>query len=403
MAVATKPRIPAGVRAYFSPELAAELVALRTDLHRHPELAFKEVRTSARLEQEIAACKPVEIKHVAETGIVARIRGRNPKAPVVAIRGDIDALPILEETGLDYASVNNGVMHACGHDVHASWTIGAARLLAAKPAEGDVLVILQPAEEIGAGAERILASGALDGVAAIFGGHVDRRFAVGQVVAQEGPVAASADTYDITLKGVGAHAARPHEGRDPIVALGALITALQSIVARRVNPSDSAVVTIGKVNAGTAHNIIPNTATLSGTLRAITPQTRQLLHEEVQQIARGVASAHGIDTDIQMNWNSPPIVNPPQQTEWAREATTKVLGADGVVPMNFLNMGGEDFAFYMEKIPGCFIRIGAREEGGEVIPAHSPRFYAAEEAIFVGAAVLAECARVASAKLTAGS
>src|SRR5262249_21001584 len=188
-------------------------------------------------ERALAELRPAAIARVAGTGVVARIAGRDRRAPVVAVRGDIDALPVAEDTGLPFASHNDGVMHACGHDVHATWAVGAAALLAREPAAGDVLVVLQPAEETGKGAPAVLATGALDEVRAIFGGHVDRRFAVGQVVADEGPLAASADTFEVELHGQGAHAARPHESADPIVGLGALIGALQTIVARRLNPA----------------------------------------------------------------------------------------------------------------------------------------------------------------------
>jgi len=392
--------LPDAVEKLFDTELRERLVRLRRDLHQHPELAFKEERTAECLATELNALSLKSIQRVAGTGFVARVPGRNPNAPAVAIRGDIDALPIQEATGLEFASRNNGVMHACGHDVHATWTIGAANLLARNPAYGDVLVVLQPAEEIGDGATAILKTGALDEAKAIFGAHVDRRFEVGQCVAQEGPLAASADTFHIVLHGRGAHGARPHESRDPVIGLGALIGAMQSIVSRRVNPSFPAVVTIGKVNAGTAPNIIPEMAELRGTLRAQDPETRELLHDEVLHLARNVGEAYGLKVDAIVHDNgSPPIVNPPQPTAWAREASVSLLGEENVVPLPGANMGGEDFAFYMERMPGCFLRIGAREPGGQVIPAHSPYFYAAEESIFVGASVLAETARRASKAL----
>ncbi len=396
--------VPAGVAKLFDSALRDRLVKLRRDLHQHPELAFKEERTSGCLDAELRALAPKSIERVAGTGLVARIAGRDPKAPVVAVRGDIDALPIQEATGLEFTSKHDGVMHACGHDVHATWTIGAANLLARNPARGDVLIVLQPAEEIGDGATAILKSGALDEAKAIFGGHVDRRFDVGQCVAQEGPLAASADTFHIVLRGRGAHGARPHESRDPVIGLGALIGALQTIVSRRVNPSVPAVVTIGKIQAGTAPNIIPETAELRGTLRAVDPETRALLAEEVKRIAQNIGEAYGLKVDAIVHGNgSPPIVNPPQATAWARAAAESVVGAENVVPLLGANMGGEDFAFYMERMPGCFLRIGAREPGGQVIPAHSPYFYAAEECIFVGAAILAESARRASEALANGT
>src|SRR5207342_3242656 len=227
-----------------------------------------------------------------------------------AVRGDIDALPIQEATGLPYASTVQGVMHACGHDVHASWAVGAAALLAAEPADGDVLVVLQPAEEVGKGALAILESGALDGVAAIFGGHVDRRFDVGQVVADEGPLAASADTFEIELLGAGAHAARPHEARDPIVAAAAIISALQSIVSRRLNPAPPGVVTVGSIHAGSAPNVIPDRAVLSGTVRAVEPQSRELMLNEVRQVTESVAAAFGVQARVTLDLGTPPIVNP---------------------------------------------------------------------------------------------
>lgn len=392
-------QLPVAIERQFPATLRLALVALRRQLHRHPELSGQEEQTAARLTDALAPLSPAELRRVAATGVIARIRGRDSRAPTVAIRGDIDALPIQEDTGLDFASENPGVMHACGHDVHATWAVGAAHLLAESPARGDVLIVLQPSEETGQGARAMLATGALDGVSAIFGAHVDRRFAIGQVVAQPGPLAASADNFTIELEGSGAHAARPHESADPIVGLGALISALQTIVARRVNPAHAAVVTIGIVNAGTATNIIPGRATLSGTLRATDADTRRLLEEELRRIADGVAATHRLHARVMLEPGTPPIVNPSDATRWARDAAIALLGDDAVVPLDFLNLAGEDFAHYMERIPGCFLRIGARESGGETIPAHTPRFYAADESIFVGAAVLAETARVASEAL----
>ncbi len=380
-------------------DVQRRLVALREAIHRQPELGFEERETSRRLYEALGELRPAALERIADTGVVARFRGRERAGPVVAVRGDIDALPITEETGLPFASQRAGVMHACGHDVHAAWTVGVAHLLAKEPAAGDVIVVLQPAEETGKGAAAVLASGALAGVAAIFGGHVDRRFAVGQVVAQAGPLAASADTFTITLRGAGAHAARPHEGVDPIVGAGALVGALQTLVARRVNPSIPAVVTVGTVHAGTAPNVIPDRATLSGTLRAVDPDTRALLQREVRRVAEGVAAAHGLTADVALDIGPPPLVNPSQPADWARRAAERVLGAGAAVPLGPLNLAAEDFACYLEQMPGCFLRIGAREAGGATIPAHSPRFYAAPESIFVGAAVLAETARIASAAL----
>ena len=383
----------------FSAALRQRLLELRHDLHRRPELAFAERETARRLEAELARLKPVELRRVAGTGVLARLKGKRRGVPPVALRGDIDALPIQEHTGLPFTSEVPGVMHACGHDVHAAWVVGAAALLSHEPAAGDVVILLQPAEETGKGALAMLEAGAIEGVAAIFGAHVDRRFAVGEVVADEGPLAAAADTFRIELIGSGAHGARPQEARDPIIGAASLIQALQTIVARRINPATPAVVSVTTVHAGAADNVIPERATLSGTIRTVDAGTRELVHGEVRRMAQETARVHGLEADVVLELGPPPIVNPAGPVAWARQAVVRTLGAPALVPLGFTNMAAEDFAWYLEHVPGCFLRIGAREDGGAPIAAHSPRFYAADEAIFSGATVLAETARVASAAL----
>ena len=391
--------VPLKVSHLFSSSLMERLLALRQDLHQHPELPLQEERTAQKLYDELARLKPVQLERIAGTGVLARIKGQNSKAKIVALRGDIDALPIQEATGLTFASTNDGLMHACGHDVHAAWIIGAAHLLSENPAAGDILLILQPAEELARGAIEILKTGALDGISAIFGGHVDRRFEVGQVVAQSGVMGASTDVFEIELHGSPGHGARPHEAIDPIVGAGALIMALQTIVSRRLNPALPGVVSVGTVNGGSASNIIPESVRLTGTLRATTPDVRKLLQNEIMRIAESTANAYRLKADISIRKGTPPVVNHEEPAEWARGAAVSLLGETAVVPMGFQNMGGEDFAYYLEKVPGCFIRIGAREIGGKPLAAHSPHFFVPDESIFIGAAVLAETARVASESL----
>lgn len=388
--------VPTALERLFPADLRDRLVALRRAIHADPELAFEEHRTAARLEEALRAFGVGDVRRVTETGLVARIPGRDRAAPAVAIRGDIDALPIGEATGLSYASRNAGVMHACGHDVHASWAVGAAALLLAEPAYGDVVVLLQPAEETGSGAARMIEAGALDGVAMIFGGHVDRSFAVGEVVADEGPLAASSDSFAIVLTGRGAHAARPHEGSDPIVGAAALVTALQQVVARRLHPAEAGVLTVATVHAGTATNVIPDEATLGGTIRAVSPATRALLRRELERVAAGIAAAHDLAAAVRFTDGTPPLLNAAEATAFARAAVASVLGSEALVPLGRLNLASEDFAHYLERVPGCFLRVGAREQGGAPLAAHNPRFVPAEEALFVGAAVLAACARAAS-------
>lgn len=387
-------KLPPALEAHFDDRLKDRLVDLRRDLHRHPELSFEEHATTARLLEALEELD-CDIERTGDTGLVARLRGSDPAAPVYAVRGDIDALPIQEETGLPYASQNPGIMHACGHDIHATWAIGAAHLLAAQPLRGDVLVVLQPAEELGEGAGVVLESGALDDAEAIFGAHVDRRFAVGEVVAQPGPLAAATDSFEVEIRGHGGHGARPHLTRDPIVAGAHLVTAIQTIVSRQVDPGMPAVVTVGAFQAGAASNVIPEGARLAGTLRSTTPQVRRQLIDALQQLVSDVCTSHRVDGSLRVHGGTPPILNTERESGWAAQAVRSVLGDEALVPLGGINMGGEDFAVYMERMPGCFLRVGAREPGGEEIGAHTPRFYGAEESVFVGAAVLAECVRLA--------
>ncbi len=382
----------------FPKDLRYLLTELRHDLHRHPELSLQEVRTVERLQSELAKLDLDSLERVAGTGLVARIPGRDRDAKPVAIRGDMDALPILEETGAAFASVNDGVMHACGHDMHAAWTVGAAHLLAADRPLGNVVVLLQPAEETAEGAPAMIRAGAIDGVAAIFGAHIDMRFEVGTVVAQSGNVAASADEFEIVLAGRGSHAARPHEGNDPVVAAATLITSLQTIVSRRLAPGIPAVVTVGTVEAGTATNVIPENARLTGTVRAADQNTRERLHTELRRIATGVANTFSLTAHTNIKVGTPPLVNAPAVVGLAQTAVRSLLGDQALAALPVPNLGGEDFAFYLEKIPGCFIRIGGRGENQEAVPAHSSKFLPDDGAIAVGAAVLAELARMASAE-----
>lgn len=396
-------RLPEAVSGLYSAGAMEALVDLRRTLHADPELSLQEERTAARLEQTLVELGIDDVVRVAGTGVVGRIRGGDPEAPTVAVRGDIDALPITEATGLPFASCNEGVMHACGHDVHASWTVAAARLLQAEPAAGDVLFVLQPAEETGEGALAILSSGVLDDVAAIFGAHVDLTFEIGEAMIQPGAVGAAADRFEVELLGRGAHGARPHQGLDPIVGAAQVISALQTVVTRRVPPDQPAVVTVGAVEAGTAHNVIPDRAVLKGTMRSLDPAIRTLLADEVRHVAESVASGCRLEARVRMLQGTPAVLNDERAAAWAHEAAASVIGAESVKPLPVANMGGEDFAFYQERIPGCFIRVGARLRDDPVVGAHTPYFAPAEEAIFVGGALLAAASRRASADLAAAS
>ncbi len=391
--------LPPAITALFTDADRARLLELRRALHAHPELSWQESQTQRRLREALHAIGIMDLRETAGTGLIARIPGRRSGGPIVAIRGDIDALPITEETNLPFSSTNAGVMHACGHDMHATWAVGAGLLLARQPAVGEVRILLQPAEELGEGAPRVLSDGALDGVAAIFGAHVDWRFAVGEVVATAGPLAASTDTFEITFRGIGGHGARPQDARDPIIGLSAFVADVQTIVSRRLDPALPGVVTVGMVQAGSAPNVIPETAHCSGTIRATTPETRTLLCTEVERMAHAVAAVHGLQAQVTVSQGTPPLMNGTRASAWAQSATTTLLGEAALTRLAVANMGGEDFAFYTERIEGCFMRIGTWRPGRARSGVHTPRFDPDEDALFVASAVLAESARVASAAL----
>jgi hippurate hydrolase len=383
--------------AQFTAEERAQLIALRRALHAAPELSWQEAGTQRTLRAALEAAGLTDVREVAGTGLVATIPGTTPGAPVIALRGDIDALPITEETGLPFASAHPGVMHACGHDMHATWTVAAGMLLARQPAAGAVRLVLQPAEEVGEGAAQVLASGALESVRAIFGGHVDWRFPVGAVVATDGPIAASTDTFTVTFHGRGGHGARPQDAIDPIVALAAFVMEVQTLVSRRLDPGWPGVVSVTVLEAGSAANVIPERGRAAGTIRATTPEARTLLCEGVRAVASAVAALHGVRAEVTLSEGTPPLGNAPQAAEWARAAVREVLGDAALAALPTANMGGEDFAFYTERMPGCFLRIGTWREGRSAAGVHTPRFDPDEEALFVGGAVLAACARTASA------
>ncbi|MEQ1504919.1 MAG: M20 family metallopeptidase [Myxococcota bacterium] len=381
--------VPAGI--------VDRMVSLRRALHQHPELAFTEHATMRRISGTLDELGVAHRAGVAGTGIVVDLPGRGD-GPRVALRADIDALPIHEETGLPFASVNPGVMHACGHDGHASMLVGAAALLIADPPPFPVRLLWQPAEEQGNGSLAMIEAGALDGVTAIYGGHLDRAYPPGVLVVTDGCVNASTDTFTLIVHGRQGHGARPHEAQDAIVIGSHLVTALQAVVSREVDPAQPAVVTIGRFEAGSAPNVIAGRATLEGTIRAQRADVRALLNEAIARIAAGVGAVHGARIELVRFEGTPPLVNPPGPTALARQAALDVVGPERVMPLATANMGGEDFAWYLERIPGCYIRFGARVPGPAAHPAHSSRFDFHEDALAVGAAWYDRIARIGAGR-----
>ncbi|MDH3458182.1 MAG: M20 family metallopeptidase [Gemmatimonadota bacterium] len=391
---------PASPTSWVPKDVYHRVVELRRALHRHPELSWQEQATSDLVVTTLSSLGLSPRTGIAGTGVLADLPGIS-KGPLVALRADMDALPIQEATGLPFQSEHAGVMHACGHDLHMATLLGAAMLLTREKAlPTPVRFIFQPAEETGAGARELIEHGALEHVGMIFGAHVDLRHDPGQIVVHEGTVNASTDEFTITLSGPGGHAARPHESVDPIVAAGFLLTELQSLVSRRLPPSEPAVVTVGRIEGGTAPNILASRLRLDGTLRAHTQETRQRLIHDVQDTAAAVGSAHGVAVETTIQGGTPPVVNGGQGITVCREAARRTVGPDGIRVLDVPNMGGEDFGYYLERVPGAFVRFGARPADRDVGPAHSSRFDADELVLAMGARFFAEAAMLAGLELS---
>ena len=384
-------------------EWVREMVRVRRDLHRHPELSWQEHRTANVICQFLDSHHIEHRSGVAETGVVAEIPGRQ-QGPFIALRADMDALPIREETGLAFASSHDGVMHACGHDGHVSMLLGAAAGLAAgEPPPLPIRLLFQPAEETGSGAQAMIEAGVLSDVAMIFGGHLDRHFNTGVVAVTDGPVNASSDAFTIVVRGRGGHAARPHETVDAVIVGSLMVMALQTIVSREINPAHPSVVSVGKFTAGTAGNVIADTAKLQGSIRAQDPNVREYLQQSIQRIASSVGELHGAEVEAQIKEGTPPLINPPCETQLARDAAALIVGENNVQRMTVANMGGEDFGYYLKHVPGCYVRVGAHQSGTDRYPAHSSKFDFDERALPVGAAYLQAVALTAGRVFVDGS
>jgi len=376
-------------------KIQESMIALRRDLHQHPELSWKERRTSAKVCEFLDQIKVSYQPNVADTGILAEIPGQQD-GPYIALRADMDALPIQEETDLPFSSEVNGVMHACGHDGHTSILLGTAMHLSQQPPPPlPIRLIFQPAEETVKGAKAMIDNGALENVALIFGGHLDRHYLAGKVIVTEGPVNASSDRFCIKISGQGAHAARPHESVDTVVVGSLLVMAIQTIVSREVNPAHPSVISVGRFDAGTASNVIAGHATLEGSIRAQDPQVRKHLHSSIKRIAESVGQLHDADVKVEIIKGVPPVINTHEMTVLAREAAITAVGNANVGQLANANMGGEDFSYYLDHVPGCYVRFGGQVPGNEGFPAHSSRFDFDESALTTGAAYYSTIANLA--------
>ncbi|MBM7566742.1 amidohydrolase [Paenibacillus sacheonensis] len=377
------------------PGLEEKLVGIRRELHRNPELSLEEFETTAAIRRWLAEAGIRTVDYGLRTGVIAEIGGLRP-GPIVAVRADIDALPIQEETGLAFASRTPGRMHACGHDFHTAAVIGTALLLKAREHElrGTVRLLFQPAEEKAKGAQQLIAAGALDGVSAVFGMHNKPDLPVGTVGIKEGPLMAAADGFVVEVAGLGSHAAVPEAGIDPIVASAHIITALQTIVSRSVGPLQSAVVSVTKLHGGTAWNVIPDKAVLDGTIRTFDEEVRQHVLRRFRKVVDGVAAACGTTAEIRWIQGPPPVTNASSLVPLARRAASDA-GLQAIVPTP--SPAGEDFAFYQREVPGLFVFMGT--SGNREW--HHPGFDIDEGALLPSAKFFASLAESALLELTA--
>ena len=365
---------------------------LRREFHRQPELGFQEVHTAEIILRELSKLDGFSIQSgIAETGIVALFKGRSP-GKTILLRFDMDALPVTENTGVDYSSKNEGIMHACGHDGHMAIGLSVAKLLAEnyRDLPGRIKFVFQPAEEGLGGARRMIEAGVLEDPEPdiVLGLHLWNEKELGWLGISDGPVMSASETFQILIKGRGGHGGKPHESVDPIVAAANIVTSLQSLVSREVPPLDSAVITVSSIHGGQTHNVIPETVTLEGTIRTFTETTRQLVLERFHQIVDGVAKAHLCSAEIEINDISPAVTNQPEVAEVMRQ-TAVSLFPDAELDDNYQTMASEDMAFLMQGMPGCYSFVGsANPKLGLDAKHHQPDFNFDEEALKTGVALL---------------
>ena len=374
----------------------AELVNIRRHLHENPELGFEEVATAQYIADYLAGLGLEVTSQVAKTGVVALLRGARP-GKTVAIRADMDALPIQELNEVPYKSKHPGKMHACGHDAHVAAAIGAARILweLRDQINGNVKFIFQPAEEAPGGAEPMIAAGVLENPAvdAIIGGHVWGSLESGIIEVMSGPTMASSDIIRLKIIGKGGHAAQPHTTIDPIVIASEIVGALQKIVSRQTDPFEAVVISICSFHAGDVFNVIPHSAYLEGAVRTLNNELRQELPHKIEKIIRGITEPYGATYELDYYLGYPVTVNDPGVTETVRKAAVSVLGADKVRVAARASMGGEDYAYFLNKVPGTYIRIGTRNpEKGICQEMHHPRFDIVEAVLELTPVVYAQAA-----------
>ncbi len=377
-------------------KIKEELIQWRRHIHQNPELSAKEDKTAEFIVKKLKEFGIEEIyPHYADTpSVVAYIR-KDKNAPTVALRADIDALPIEEKNEVPYKSKIKGVMHACGHDAHTAMVLGAAKILQKfkDRLKGNVKLIFQSCEEnppACSGAKRLVEHGVCDDISVIFGLHVSPEIESGKIAVRKGPMMASGDIFKVKIKGKSTHGARPHMGIDPVLMAAQAINTIHHIVSRKVNPFQPVVVTIGKIRGGYAPNQIPDEVVFEGTVRTFDENIRQKVEKWIEEAVKGVTISYGGTYEYEYIKGTPPVINDEKVTEFGIKVIKELLGEDGFVELSEPSMGGEDFAFYLKKVPGAYFRLGIRnEKKGIIHPLHSSKFDIDEDTLPIGAGFLA--------------
>ncbi|WP_066504680.1 M20 metallopeptidase family protein [Abyssisolibacter fermentans] len=379
-----------------SKEIQDELVAIRRDIHSNPEVGLKEKRTSELVAKKLEELGLEVQTNIGITGVIGILRGKNP-GKTVLLRADMDCLEMEELNDVQYKSKNKGLMHACGHDAHTTWVLGAAMILSQFKDEinGNIKFLFQPAEETLGGADRMIKQGALENPAVdtAIGAHVWPIVESGKIGIKYDSMMAAPDMFKLTIYAKGGHAAEPHNCTDPISIGCQVYTALQTIVSRKVNPIDSVVLSVTMFNAGSAHNIIADRVEMVGSVRTLTNEMREKMPKWMEQIIKGITEANGGTYKFEYIPYYPPVINNNDMVKLVKEAGQKILGTDNVVELAVPTMGGEDFSYFQQKVPGVFFVVGTyNEEKGLVNPLHNPKFNIDEDILHKAAAVLAEAA-----------
>lgn len=368
------------------------IIGLRREFHMYPESSTKEFKTSQRIKKELEALH-IPCSIVAGTGVVGTIHGKE-NGKTVLLRADIDALEVTEQNDVEYKSKNEGLMHACGHDEHIASLLGAARILNDLKDEfsGTIVVLFQPAEEIGVGAKSVIKAGVLKGVDGAFGIHISSNLDCGKMSVEEGPRMACADVFKIIIHGRSGHGARPNQAVDTVVAACATVMNLQSIVSREMNPIDPAVVTVGSIKSGTRFNIIPNEAVLEGTVRCFNEDTRKKIYESIKRIVNGTSETYRTKAEVKYDFSTSPLINDAEYSKLARQAALKVVPEEDVV-LKEKTMVTDDFSEYLKYVPGLYAFVGCRNESkGACYPHHHEKFNIDEDCLEVSTSMYAQYA-----------